>query len=229
MGLPSAVLFDLDGTLVDTEPLWLSGQRHLVQQHGTKWDPRVADEVVGVGLLEGAELLARYTGIRWEPAAIVEYLVDYVRTGMAQRDPQWFPGVPTLFDLLQRLEVPAAIVTSSYRSLAEVVVGAAPTGMFSTVVSGDEVTNAKPHPEPYLIAATELAVPIHGCLVVEDSPPGVASGLASGAVTVAIPKSIPIPPAEGLSRLRSAEELTEGTLRRLVAGEVLDTYAGQAL
>lgn len=223
MKLPSAVLFDLDGTLVDTEPLWLTGQRRLAETHGTHWDPRVGHEIVGVGLLEGAELLAKYTGVNWEPAAIVDYLIDFVRAGMLQQRLEWFPGVPDFFSLLQRLQIPAAIVTSSYRSLAEVVVEAAPLGLFSTVVSGDEVVNAKPHPEPYLTAATHLDVAIGRCLVIEDSPPGVASGLAAGAMTVAIPKVIPIPPASGLSRLRSAEELTEATLRRLAAGEILDT------
>lgn len=222
--LPSAVLFDLDGTLVDTEPMWLAGQRRLAEEHGTRWDPLVGEEIVGVGLLEGAQILARYTGITWDAPAIVDYLIDSVRNSMLGQPLDWFPGVLDLFDLLQALQVPAGIVTSSYRTLAEVVVQAAPPGFFTTVVSGDEVRNPKPHPEPYLTAAGLLGVKIERCVVVEDSPPGVASGLASGAVTVAIPKIIPIPPAPNLTRLNSATELTEGTLRKLVSGQVLDTY-----
>lgn len=221
--LPAAVLFDLDGTLVDTEPLWQKAQRRLALDHGTHWDPAVIEQVIGRGLIEGAEILAESTGVRWSPEAIVDYLVDSVCTDMKTDGLEWFPGIDRLFSLLRGLEVPAGLVTSSYRVLAQVVADMAPAGTFIAVVAGDEVANCKPHPEPYLKAATQMGLPIANALVIEDSPVGVAAGLAAGAQVVAIPKIVPVQAVPGLSRLRSAEELDEAMLRGLAAGRCFDT------
>lgn len=221
--LPAAVLFDLDGTLVDTEPLWQTAQRQLAVERGERWDPAVIEHVIGKGLVEGAMILASYTGIQMDPEDMVDYLVGHVRQAMHSGGLLWFPGIKDLLALLATEHVPAALVTSSYRVLANEIIDAVDEGTFRAVVPGDEIDERKPHPAPYLRAAKMLGVPIEKCLVIEDSPVGVQSGLASGAAVVAIPKMVAIPPTPGLTRLRSAAELNVALLERLAAGETVDT------
>ena len=84
------------------------------------------------------------------------------------------------------------MVTMSWRSLADAVIGAAPAGSFAASITGDEVTNGKPDPEPYLAAAAALGVDPSACLAIEDSPTGVASALAAGCVTLGVPHVVSI-------------------------------------
>jgi beta-phosphoglucomutase-like phosphatase (HAD superfamily) len=110
----------------------------------------------------------------------------------------------------------------SYRSQAEVVAGGAPADTFTHLVTGDEVTHGKPHPEPYLVAAGLLGVPIEECVAIEDSGPGITSALASGARTLGVPNEVPVPPRPGLSRAASLKQIDLEVLGRMVSGEVVD-------
>ena len=105
----------------------------------------------------------------------------------------------------------------SYRRLAEAVVGGLPEGTFGAVVTGDEVREGKPHPEPYLRAADLLGVDPRRCVAVEDSPTGVASAAAAGCVTVAVEGVVDVPPAPGLIRIGSLRDLTADRLEEMVA------------
>ena len=105
----------------------------------------------------------------------------------------WQPGAERLLKSLHG-RVPLALVTMSYRSLADAVLDALPVGTFSAVVTGDQVTYGKPHPEPYLRACQALGVRPQDCVVIEDSPAGIGSGLAAGAQVVAMPHVAPLPP-----------------------------------
>ena len=132
----------------------------------------------------------------------------------------WQPGAERVLADLRAAGVPMALVTSSYRILAEPFAAAA--GLFDVVVSGDEVTRAKPDPEPYVTAARLLGVDIADCVAVEDSRAGIASAVASGAHAVAIEVMQPVAPQPGLSRITSLHDLTLATLARIARGEVLD-------
>lgn len=220
---PSAVLFDLDGTLIDSEHLWASAQRELLESAGARWSPEFTKNLVGVSLIRGATYLQEVSGLMGSPEQIVAKMVSSVSSGLRAAPLPWRDGIPQMLNLLTKLEVPAAIVTSSYRPIAEAVLAGAPSGSFAGAVAGDEVDFPKPHPEPYLQAAELLGVPIESCLIVEDSPTGVASALASGGISVAIPHEVPVAPASRLSRLRSAAEIDQGVLERLRAGEIIDT------
>lgn len=184
--LPKAVLWDMDGTLVDTEPDWMAAERDLVESFGGTWSDTHAMNLVGNPLLTSAEYIRTHGGVPLEPEDIVTTLVDRMIERLKERI-RWQPGAYDLLAGLYRQNVPNALVTSSYRRMADVVISALEPGTFAASVSGDEVGNGKPHPEPYLRAATEIGVAPADCVVIEDSATGAASGLAAGARVILVP------------------------------------------
>ncbi len=186
---PSAVLWDLDGTLIDSEPAWIDAERDLALEHGVEWTDVDGLSLVGKGLLDsGRYLQAR--GIDLEPEVIVERLVASVETHLRSHIP-WRPGARDLLQSVQDAGIPQVLVTMSYRSLAQIVIDEC--GFFTASITGDEVTHSKPHPEPYWAAASAIGVPILECVAFEDSVPGTSSAVASGATTIAVPLHAPLP------------------------------------
>ncbi len=218
--LPAAVLFDMDGTLVDSEPYWMLAEREIVAAHGATWTHEDALGAVGQALLTTGAML-HDAGVPLEPAEIVTWLVARVNEQLREAVP-WRPGVLELLDDLRAAEVPCAIVTMSYRSQAQVVADGAPAGTFAHLVTGDEVTHGKPHPEPYLVAAGLFDVRPQDCVAIEDSGPGITSALASGARTLGVPNEVPVPQRPGLSRAASLKQVDLEVLGRIGSGEVVD-------
>ena len=134
----------------------------------------------------------------------------------------WRPGVLDLLASLRAAQIPCAIVTMSYRSQAQVVADGAPAGTFAHLVTGDEVTHGKPHPEPYLVAAELLGARPQDCVAIEDSGPGITSALASGARTLGVPAEVPVPQRPGLSRAASLKQIDLDVLARVASGDVVD-------
>lgn len=195
--LPAAVLWDMDGTIIDTEPLWMGAEEALVNRHGGTWTEADSLALVGSDLLEAAAYIRDKGDIPMTPPQIVDHMVGEVLRGLAD-GVTWQPGAAELLAELRTLGVPSALVTMSYRVLADAVVALLPSGTFQVVVVGDEVTNGKPHPEPYETAARRLGVDPADCVVVEDSPRGAASGLAAGARVVSIPNAVAAEPEPGM-------------------------------
>ena len=177
--LPAAVLWDMDGTLVDTEHYWIECEYALVAQHGGRWNADHAQALVGNDLLTSARYIRRHGGVDLEPETIVQVMLDGVVQRVRQHIP-WRPGARELLTELAGLGVACALVTMSYRRLAQTVIDALPAGSFATLVAGDDVTHGKPHPEPYLLAARRLGVQASDCVAIEDSPAGLTSALAAG-------------------------------------------------
>jgi HAD superfamily hydrolase (TIGR01509 family) len=190
--LPAAVLWDMDGTLVDTEPYWITAEYELVGEHGGTWSDEHAHALVGNDLLVSAEYIARHGGVDLPPTEIVERLLDRV-VAQARREVPWRPGARELLAELVERGVPCALVTMSWARLARAIVDVLPAGTFAAVVTGDEVRHGKPHPEPYLTAARRLGADPAACVAIEDSPTGVASATAAGVPTVAVPVVVPVP------------------------------------
>jgi HAD superfamily hydrolase (TIGR01509 family) len=194
--LPAAVLWDMDGTLVDTEPYWIEAERELVAEHGGVWTDDHAHALVGNPLLVSAEYIRVHGNVDLPPEEIVERLLDRVVAAVRRRVP-WRPGVRELLDELAGEGVPCALVTMSWMRLADAVTEQLPAGTFDAVVTGDQVRHGKPHPEPYLTAAALLGVRPGDCLAIEDSPTGTASAAAAGVPVVAVPAVVPVPPGPG--------------------------------
>jgi HAD superfamily hydrolase (TIGR01509 family) len=212
----AAVLLDMDGTLVDTEPDWIACERELVAAHGGSWTDEDARALVGKPLLVSAGYLAGVGGVDLPPREIVEKLLDGVVARVRARIP-WTPGARELLDALGQAGVPLALVTMSYRRLAAAVLDGLPEGTLAAVVTGDEVREGKPHPEAYVRAAALLGVDPRRCVAVEDSPTGVASAEAAGCVTIVVEGLVAVPPAPGRIQVGSLRDLTVDRLERMVA------------
>jgi HAD superfamily hydrolase (TIGR01509 family) len=214
--LPAAVLWDMDGTLVDTEPYWIAAEYALVAEHGGTWSDAHAHALVGSDLLVSGEYIRRHGGVDLPAARIVEDLLDRVVASVLEHIP-WRPGAQELLAALGADGVPCALVTMSYRRLADAVTAALPAGTFATVVTGDEVRYGKPHPEPYLEAAARLGVPVQECVAIEDSRTGVASAEAAGVPVLAVPHLVPIPEGPGRVVVATLEGLDREGLAELWA------------
>ncbi|MGN6444142.1 HAD family hydrolase [Amnibacterium sp.] len=189
--LPSAVLWDMDGTLVDTEPFWFAAETELVGRFGGTWTHSQAITLVGSGLRDGARVLQDH-GVAMTVDEIVDWQTDFV-TGRLVAPLPWRPGALALLSGLRDAGVPTALVTMSVRRMAEAVAAALPFGGFDVIVAGDDVALPKPDPEAYLLAADRLGVDVRTCVAIEDSPPGLAAAVASGAATVGVPHHAVLP------------------------------------
>jgi HAD superfamily hydrolase (TIGR01509 family) len=204
----AAVLFDMDGLLIDSEPLWLEAETAVMARLGGHWDAADQAGLVGGSLARTVRtLLAR--AVRPVPPEVVgEWLMSDITGRVRRGGVPLRPGARELLAQVTASGLPRALVTSSQRGFMRAVL--ASTGLaFDVLVSGEDVTATKPDPEPYLLAAKLVGVPPEDCVALEDSPNGVASAQAAGCRVIAVPSLLPIPPAP----------------RRLVVPSLLDLAA----
>lgn len=221
VSLPAAVLWDMDGTLVDTEPYWHDAQVVLVGEFGGTWTVEDGDALIGTGLWHSARVLQAH-GVAMTEDAIIDRLTTDVLDRVAA-DVPWRPGARELLATLKEAGIPTALVTMSIRRMADFMVAAIDFPAFDAVVAGDEVEHSKPHPEPYLRGAELLGVPIHECVAIEDSPPGLASALAAGAVAVGVQHTAELSHDAGYQRRDTLEGLTLDDLATILqTGNALD-------
>lgn len=208
---PAAVLWDMDGTLVDTEPYWIECEYELVAEFGGHWSQEKAHSLVGNDLRVSAAIIRDQGGVDLPIDDIVNRLLDGVIERVRRRVP-WRPGAKETLAALRKAEIPTALVTMSWKRFADAVVDSLPPGTFAVVVTGDEVTDGKPHPEPYLTAARLLGVRPKECVAVEDSPTGVRSAVAAGCRTYAVPNVVELEPGRGYTVVRSILDIPEAAL-----------------
>ena len=195
--LPAAVLWDMDGTLVDTEPAWLAAEAALVEQFGGVWHHEDSVQLIGQGLSVTARLM-QTRGVDLPEREIIERLTAIVLQQIEVEIP-WRPGARELLSELRDAGVPTALVTMSIRPLAERMVAGMGFTAFDHIVSGDDVERPKPDPEPYLRAAALLGVDITDCVAIEDSLPGVQSAVNSGAHVIGVPNIVQLPEQPGVT------------------------------
>ncbi|WP_240809907.1 HAD family phosphatase [Actinomadura sp. WMMA1423] len=214
-GGPQAVLFDMDGLLIDSEHVWLEVESEVMAWLGGEWSPAHQERLVGGSLYLAVDYMLELTGADAPREEVGRRMLD----GMAERLGACVPMMPGAKDLLAEVRaagMAAALVSSSHRRLIEPVLDAVGREHFALSVAGDEVARTKPHPEPYLTAAARLGADPARCVVLEDSPNGVAAAEAAGCVTVAVPGLLPIPPAPGRTVVASLREVDLERLRSLV-------------
>lgn len=212
---PAAVLWDMDGTLVDTEPYWIRAETELMNAHGLSWSEEQGLEFVGNELIVSARMM-REAGLDLPAEEIVETLMGNV-IGQIRESVPFRPGALELLAELKTEGIPSVMVTMSYRPLAEAVIANCPPDSFAGLVSGDEVTAGKPDPEPYLRGAALLDLDPADCAALEDSKPGLASAEAAGTLAIGIPHFIDLEPRPGRILWESLEGRSVADLRRLRA------------
>ncbi len=201
MTLPlQAVVFDMDGLLVDTEPIWYEVEIAVMARLGNTWSPEDQAALLGGSMPNTvAYLLARAdpdiaAGVT--PADVegwvVSEMLQRMRAGVPVR-----AGALDLLDQVAAAGIPAALVSSSYRVLIDAVVKQLGDDRFAVTVAGDEVTRPKPDPEAYLRAATLLRADPGQSVVLEDSDTGATAAVAAGFRTVCVPSVSPIPAGPG--------------------------------
>jgi len=211
-----AVLWDMDGSLVDSEKVWAEVQIELLGSLGAIWTMEDCVNLIGSDLRDAVKVwMSRIPSGLITAEELAERMFRAVIDALKQ-EVEFRPGAVELLQALRKEDVPCALVSASYRLMIDAVMSHLPLDLFDVIVAGDEVTNGKPHPEPYLTAARELGVDPTQCVVIEDSNTGVQAGAAAGAYVIAEPQWVTIPEAPGRIVVDSLEPLSPESLRRLL-------------
>lgn len=215
-----AVLCDMDGTLVDTERNWFATEVSVMADLGFHLRPEHAERLLGSPMDPAVAYLIGISGVDIAPEELERRInarmVEILRDGVDLR-----PGAKRLLAELDAAGVPVALVTASYRDIVDAVLPSLGAHHFSVTVAGDEVERPKPNPDPYLAAAAALGADPAQCVVLEDSPTGVASGEAAGCVVIAVPSMTDIPAGPHRTVLPSLEGIDLTLLDSLVRRRAL--------
>ena len=209
------VLFDMDGLLVDSEPIWFEAECAVMARLHGKWSEADQHALVGGSLPRTVSyLLARAE----RPASREEvgrWLVEGMTSLLMSRSLAMLPGASELLAEVRAAGLPHALVTSSERPIMDAVLLQLGVRFTATVCAAD-VTTSKPAPDPYLLATSLLGTDPRSCVALEDSPNGVASAEAAGCRVVAVPSLVPIPARPGRVVADSLREVDLALLRKLV-------------
>jgi len=204
-------LFDMDGTLIDSEPLWLEAEIEIMEELGCNWDQQDQINCLG-GPIDKTENYMQDLSNYIKPFGYFTKKLDDVMEQKLSTKLDLIPNALEIINECKRSELKIALVTASSGRLMRAVLKRFPVGIFDTVVSYDDVERSKPDPEPYLLAAKKLGVDITNCVVLEDSLTGVQSGLSAGAQVIGIPHLVKMP---SNPNLRVVESLSEINMDRL--------------
>ncbi|MGP5318235.1 HAD family hydrolase [Arthrobacter rhombi] len=215
-----AVLWDMDGTIVDTEPYWIAAEKELVHRHGGTWSDEEAQALIGQALPTSAAIL-RQAGVDLEIREIIDEMTASVVRGLSE-NMVFRPGARELLGDLRAHGVPCALVTMSEGPMAQLVADSLPSGTFEFLITGDMVPAGKPDPAPYLLALERMGQHVtslqrHRAVAIEDSDPGVRSAAASGTPTVAVPHFSTLPETGNWTVWPTLDGVTAGDLDSFVA------------
>jgi HAD superfamily hydrolase (TIGR01509 family) len=212
----AAVLFDMDGLLVDSEPLWFEAECDVMARLGGQWSEADQQALVGGSLPRTVSYLLARALRPVGPDIVAGWLIDKMSALLASRELTVLPGARELLAEVASAGIPHALVTSSERKIMDAVI--AQIGVsFRVTVCAEDVRASKPDPEPYLLAAARLAADPRHCVALEDSPNGVASAEAAGCRLIAVPSLAPITAGPGRIVTTSLRHVDLARLRGLVS------------
>ncbi len=211
-----AVLFDMDGLLVDTEPLWFETETEVMARLGAPWTKADQERLLGGSMEHTVGYLLSKAARPAPPAEVARWMMEGMLRRAADGRVIIRPGARELLTEVAAAGIPHALVTGSQREFTDAVI--ASTGLsFTVTVTGDDVVRPKPDPEPYLLAAKLLDAAPERCVALEDSPSGVTSATGAGCQVVAVPSLLPILGAPGRLVVPSLSDISLATLRTLAA------------
>ncbi len=213
-----AVVFDCDGVLIDSEPVWERVRRKLVADHGGRWPDDAQHRMMGMSTAEWSAYISEDFGLSLSPQQVADLVIE----AMAAEYETHLPLLPGAIDAVRALSGhwPLAVASSAPKSLIEAVLDSSSLRpAFRAAVSSEEVERGKPAPDVYLEAAKRLGIPPATCVAIEDSSNGLRSAAAAGLTVIAVPRPEYPPAAEALDLARlildSLTELTPGTIAAL--------------
>lgn len=213
----AAVLFDMDGTLVDSEPVWDEALRELARWLGGELSAGARRATLGTNVEVSVRIVQADVGRPdADPVASGKKLVEEAgirfSAGLV-----WRPGARDLIDAVRAAGIPTGLVTNTERPLVRLALGDLVGQLFDISVAGDEVEHAKPAPDPYLAAARMLRVDPAATVAIEDSPTGTASAAAAGCAVLVVPAGdVPVPPGPGRTLATTLSGRTVADLAALV-------------
>jgi HAD superfamily hydrolase (TIGR01509 family) len=214
----AAVLFDMDGTLVDSEPVWDEALRELARWLGGELSAQAREATVGTNVAVSVDIVHADVGRQdADPVLSGKKLIAEAGARFAA-GLVWRPGARELVDAVRAAGIPTALVTNTERPLVQLALGDLVDQLFDVSVCGDEVEHAKPAPDPYRAAARLLGVDPAAAVAIEDSPTGTASASAAGCPVLVVPGGgIPVPTGPGRTFTDSLTGISIADLAGLVA------------
>lgn len=212
-----AVLFDMDGTLMDSEKLWAVGLRELCSRLGGELTDELRVRLVGMDQRESMEVVHTEFGLSFDS---IDDSTDWLIARMKKLFTEgvvWRPGAQRLLSEVRAAGLATALVTATGRELVDVIITTIGPENFDATVVGDEVGNNKPDPEPYRTAMAALGLTAADCLAIEDSPTGVSSAAAAGCRVLAVPSEVAIAARPNVTVLDTLEAVDVARLRRVHA------------
>jgi HAD superfamily hydrolase (TIGR01509 family) len=214
-----AVLFDMDGTLIDSEKLWDVALDDLAHWLGGELSAVARTRMIGASLTRSVTMLHEDLGVQADLDASRSHLIREI-AALYRTDVVWQPGAQELLVAVHAAGVPAALVTSTSRRLTELALDSLGRENFAVTVCGDEVVHPKPAAEPYLTAAGLLGVAPDRCVAIEDSPTGIASAEAAGCAVLAVPNDVALSSAPTRVVVASLVGMDLAGLQRVLAAHL---------
>lgn len=214
---PQAVLFDMDGTLTDTEKLWFQAEIDVIGDLGGTWQDGDELDLIGMNLHDASALVVDKLDLDIAPEDFGRILTDRVAELGRQYGMPWRPGALELLRLLRDLKIPTVLVTASMCRFAQLTLDQAPAGTLEYSVTGEDVARGKPDPESYELAAARVGADPTQCIAFEDSVPGLLSAIGSGAMTYGVPLNVDLTGVHGARLIASLEQVDSEFLRAAMA------------
>lgn len=195
----SAVLFDMDGLLVNTEPMWLEAEHETLATLGGTWSEADQKAIMGASMAHATAYIRRLSGTDRTDEQVAELLIGTMLQRLEGAEIPIQPGAADLLRAVAGSGLPFALVSASVRPIVDLVLahlGRSGLPRFPITVAGDEVARSKPDPLPYTHAAELLGIDITRAVVLEDSLNGVRAAWSAGATVVAVPHAVPIEAGE---------------------------------